>query len=341
MLRHRIIFPEANKAALVEETISDVPAPDRVLIQTAYTTISPGTERANISGDPNVYGMSAPAVRFPRSCGYSSSGIVEKVGTAVTRVKPGDRVVGYWSTHSDYNLLPEKQVVRITDEEIGLREAAALFIGTFPLAAIRKTRLEMGEACLIMGLGLLGQYAVRLARIAGAMPVIAADPVKSRRQSALAGGADFAFDPLEEGFAKRVKELTGGGVNAAIEVTGQGAGLDETLDCMARFGRVALLGCTRSKEFTIDYYRKVHCPGITLIGAHTNARPERESHPGWFTHDDDLRTLMRLCVGGRLNVTAMLSELHAPAECEAVYERLINDKEFPMIVQFDWTKEGT
>ena len=113
MLRHQIIFPEANKAALVEETISDVPAPDRVLIQTAYTTISPGTERANISGDPNVYGMSAPAVRFPRSCGYSSSGIVKKVGSAVTRVQPGDRVVGYWSTHADYNLLPESRLSRL------------------------------------------------------------------------------------------------------------------------------------------------------------------------------------------------------------------------------------
>ncbi len=340
MLRHRIIFPEADRAALVEETIDETLAQDRVLIHTAYTTISPGTERANISGDPNVYGASAPAVRFPRSCGYSSSGIVEKVGSAVTRVKPGDRVIAYWSTHSDYNLLPEKQVVRIADEGIGLREAAALFIGTFPLAAIRKTRLEIGEACLVMGLGLLGQFAVRLARIAGAAPVIAADPLKSRRQNALSGGADYALDPFEKGFAQRVRELAGGGVNAAIEVTGQGAGLDETLDCMARFGRVALLGCTRSKEFTIDYYRKVHCPGITLIGAHTDARPERESHPGWFTHDDDLKTMMRLCAGGRLNVTAMLSELHAPTECEAVYERLINDKDFPMIVQFDWRKEG-
>ena len=35
-----------------------------------------------------------------------------------------------------------------------------------------------------------------------------------------------------------------------IEVTGIGAGLDGILDCMARYGRVALLGCTRNKDFT-------------------------------------------------------------------------------------------
>ena len=84
----------------------------------------------------------------------------------------------------------------------------------------------------------------------------------------------------ETDFSKKAKELTGGGAKVGIEVTGIGAGLDGILDCMARFGRVALLGCTRNKEFTIDYYRKVHGPGITLIGAHTNARPSCESSNG-------------------------------------------------------------
>jgi hypothetical protein len=77
----------------------------------------------------------------------------------------------------------------------------------------------------------------------------------------------------------------------AIEVTGNGGALDGVLDCMARFGRVALLGCTRSSDFTIDYYRKVHGPGITLIGAHTNARPQYESHHGWWTTADDIRAV--------------------------------------------------
>ncbi|MBO4297716.1 MAG: zinc-binding alcohol dehydrogenase [Clostridia bacterium] len=340
MLRHRILFPEINKAELVAETLPDEPPAGRVLVRTAYSTVSPGTERANITGNPNVAGQAAPSVRFPRGSGYSSSGVVEKVGEGVTRVKPGDRVIVYWGVHADWNLVPEANTVPIDDERVSLREAAAVFISTFPLAAVRKTRLELGESCMVMGLGLLGQFAVRIARAAGAAPVIAVDPVASRREDALAGGADWALDPFAEGFAARVKELTGGGVNAAIEVTGQGAGLDETLDCMARFGRVALLGCTRDKEFTIDYYRKVHCPGITLIGAHTRARPAIESHAGWFTHEDDIRAMLRLCAGGRIDIAAMLSELHSPGECPQVYDRLINDRNFPMAVQFDWTKEA-
>ena len=340
MKREKIWFPEANRAELTVDEIEERPGPGQVLIRTAYSTVSPGTEKANITGNPNVGPASGPSVKFPRCLGYSSAGVVAAVGEGVTRVKPGDRAIGYWGVHAAYNMYPESRVVKIPYENLGLREAAALFISTFPMAAIRKTRLEMGESCMVMGLGLLGQFAVRLARCAGGAPVVAADPVAERRENAIKGGADCAFDPFEKDFAQRVKEVTGGGVNAAIEVTGQGAGLDETLDCMARFGRVALLGCTRDPNFTIDYYRKIHAPGITLIGAHTNARPMEESHPGWFTHDDDLAAAMRLCAMGRLDVKSMLGPLHEPADCPQVYDRLIHDRNFPMMLQFDWTKEA-
>jgi hypothetical protein len=107
---------------------------------------------------------------------------------------------------------------------------------------------------------------------------------------------------------------------------------------MAKFGRVALLGCTRSSDFTIDYYKKVHAPGITLIGAHTIARPDAESHPGWFTHRDDINAVLDLCSGKRLTLSDIIEETHSPEECFAVYERLVFDKAFPVGVQFDWIK---
>ena len=156
-----------------------------------------------------------------------------------------------------------------------------------------------------MGLGLLGQLAVKLLRASGACPIIAVDFVAERRAEALANGADYVFDPNEDGFAEKIKEITGGGVNVAIEVTGVGQGLDLALDCMARFGRVALLGCTRDKNFTIDYYRKVHCPGITLIGAHTMARPLYESHAGLFTHCDDIKAVFKLILAEDLIFQAL------------------------------------
>ena len=332
----QIVFTEMNVAKLLDKPDPKLPA-GAVKVRTLYSTVSPGTERANITGDPNVNASGASEVVFPRSSGYNSVGIVEAVGEGVESVKAGDKVVVYWGKHKDFNIVNEEKAVKIDYENVDLRSAAMSFIASFPMAAIRKTRLEIGESAIVMGLGLLGMIGVKLLRAAGAAPIVAVDPNPDRRRIALECGADFAFDPFEEGFVERVLEATEGGANVAIEVTGVGAGLNQCLDCMKKFGRVALLGCTRSSDFTVDYYKKVHAPGITLIGAHTIARPEFESHPGWFTHRDDIKSILKLISMGRLTLSDLAAELHSPAECEEVYNRLVFDKKFPLTVQFDWS----
>ena len=335
MKNKRIIFTKKDTAEFLEY---DYPIPDenQVVVETAFSTISPGTERANIIGDPNVSAKRKTPVVFPKALGYSSAGTVVEIGKNVTDVNIGDRVVAFWGTHSKYNIVHKDRVVKIEDDNISFQEAALTFITSFPLAAIRKTRLEIGESAIVMGLGLLGQLAEKLLKTAGASPIIAVDPVESRREEALSFGADYAFSPFEDGFADKVKEITKGGANVAIEVTGVGSGLDGALDCMARFGRVALLGCTRDQNFTIDYYRKVHGPGISLIGAHTLARPDKESHPGYFTHHDDIKSIMKLITYKRIDFNEMIKEVHLPKDCQQIYTRLINDKDFPTVVQFDW-----
>ncbi len=332
----QIVFTEPNVAQLHEVNEMRM-EPDRVKVKTVFSTISNGTERANLTGDPTI-GINvkdgAPAV-FPRRLGYSTSGIVVETGSEVKGFEVGDRVAMCWTTHRSHNVVGTNGLVKIKSEKISFAAASVAHIAAFPLAAIRKTRLEIGESAMVMGLGPLGILAIGLLRAAGATPVIAVDPVKERREKALKFGADYAFDPYEPSFVDEIKALTGG-VKVAIEVTGVGEGLNQALDCMARFGRVALLGCTRNSDFTVDYYRKVHGPGITLIGAHTMARPQNESHPGYFTTLDDMRTVLDLIALGRLDIDSLVDEVHTPDECGEVYNRLAFDKKFPQFVQFDW-----
>ena len=330
----QIVFTEKNQAELISADINEL-EPNQVMVETSVSTISCGTEKANITGDPNVNAYGKSQVIFPRASGYNSAGVVVKKGTDVKSVEIGDRVVVYWGLHKSYNIVSEEQVVKM-DDNISFETGAMSFISTFPMAAIRKTRLEMGESAIVMGLGILGIIAVKLLRCGGAAPIIAADPNPQRREIALKNGADYAFDPLREDFADKVKSVTGGGVNVAIEVTGVGAGFNEALDCMAKFGRVALLGCTRNSDFTVDYYKKIHAPGITVIGAHTMARPNFESYPGMFTHRDDIKSVLKLCGGGRMCLENLVEETHSPTECSDVYNRLVFDKNFPIVVQFDW-----
>ena len=334
----QIVFTKPCVAEFLEKTLPELGS-NQVAVKTAISSISCGTERALASGEPNVSIVvkEGVEVKFPRTSGYSSSGVVVAVGSDVTDLQVGDRVAMSWSCHSEINVLDRKLVFKI-DDSVSFSAAALCHIATFPMAAIRRTKLEMGESMLVMGLGILGLFAVQLGRIAGAVPVIAVDPVKERREKAISLGADYAFDPTEPDFVEKVKAVTGKGVNTAIEVTGLGVGLDQCLDCMAKFGRIALLGCTRNSNFSIDYYSKVHAKAITIVGAHTIARPEYESSPGYWTHIDDIKAVFSLLKGKRLDYSKMICEIHSPKDCQEVYTRLVKEKTFPVGVLFDWNK---
>lgn len=327
-----IFFVASGVAELREKGMPDISdKPSFIIVKTMVSSVSAGTERANLLGDPS---NSAGTMKFPCQLGYSLSGVVVKVGDAVTKVKVGDRVACRWTTHSLYNAI-DQSLAEIIPDNVSFDEASLTNIATFPMAAIRKCRLELAESAIVMGLGVLGVFAVAELKLAGAAPIIAVDPIPEKRELALKLGADYAFDPFEEGFAKKVKEVTGGGAKVAIEVTGKGQGLDMVLDCMAKFGRVALLGCTRNSDFTIDYYRKVHTPGITLVGAHTSARPNVESYEGWWTQSDDMKATLRLISLGRFDVKSLIDETHTPDKAPEIYARLAKNPTFP-IVQFDW-----
>ena len=334
MKNRSIVFTAPYVTEIIEEEIPKISA-NPVLVRIMRSTVSAGTERANLIGDANVNSTKAPLVKFPRRCGYCSAGRVVAVGEDVTSVEVGDLVACSWSKYSTYYALSEKSVYKL-DERVSIENGSMMHIATFPMAAIRKCRVEIGESALVMGLGILGLMAVKILRAAGATPIIAVDPIAEKREKALRFGADFALDPFEEGFAAKVKEITEGGADLAIEVTGKGSGLDGALDCMRPRGRVALLGCTRSSDFSIDYYRKVHGPGITLIGAHTQARPKVDSSNGWWSERDDAKALLKLMATGRLDLSEMIEEVCMASDAVKVFDRLANDPAFP-IVQLDWS----
>ena len=337
MKTQQIVFTKPYTAELLSVD-NPLPKDDEVMVELEYSAISAGTEKANFIGDRNSINISeGEEAIFPRTVGYSTAGKVVAVGEKVKQVCVGDKVIVCWGKHKKHLTVKEDRVIKIPNE-VSTKEACMSLISTFPLGAIRKCRLEIGESAMVMGLGILGIFAVQQLKAAGAYPVIAVDPIKERRELALKLGADVALDPTEEGFAGEVKRLTDGGVNVCIEVTGLGVGLIQALECMKKMGRVALLGCTRSSEFKIDYYKMVHGQGVSLIGAHTMARPKTESAPGLWTDEDDIKTVLNLIKGKRLNFADMISEIHSPEEAQTVFNRLANERNFPIGVLFEWSR---
>lgn len=335
----QILFTEPYKAELVEVEKPTAKAGE-VIVRNLYTTVSAGTERANLVGASYIDAKDAPVI-YPRALGYCGVGVIESVGEGVSGFQIGDQVIAY-GKHAEYVCLPQDKVFKIEDDMDPLDVALAV-IATFPMLAVRRTRLELGEGAIVFGLGILGQIAVQLCKIAGAYPVIAVDLNQERRDLALSMGADFAFDSSEPDFRQKVMDVTKGkGAEVVIEVTGLNDVIRQSLQVIARMGRLALLGCSRTPISDLDFYHDVHFQGVSIVGTHTAARATLESAPGNWTLKDDISAIEKLVKGKKLDLRSYINEIHSPAEAEEVYNVLAREpQKFPIGVVFDWSrKEG-
>lgn len=331
MNARKIIFTKPKTAELLQIETNPLKAND-VMVKMEYTVVSGGTERANILGMQNAGGDC-----FPKSLGYCGVGHVIEIGEKVENTAVGDRVLVYHGKHTDYNVVPESDVTKVEDDAIDSLYAAFVIIASMGLGGVRKLEVELGESAMVMGLGLLGMFSVQFLRLSGANPVIAVDLNEERRNLALKLGADYALDPSDEDFVKKVKEITmGKGVNACVEVTGVSAAMKQALECASWMGRISLLGCTRISDCAIDYYTQVHRPGIKLIGAHNFVRPKVESYPHHWTHHDDCRAILNMISTNRIDVKSIVSRVVKPEMAPEIYTELCDNKDFPLGTVFDW-----
>jgi 2-desacetyl-2-hydroxyethyl bacteriochlorophyllide A dehydrogenase len=327
-----VVFESVGKAVLKQFEVQP-PKAGQILLENEYTVVSAGTERANLMNLPNT------AQSFPLNPGYCGIGRVIAVGDGVKNAKIGDRALASFSGHRSHPLQSAADLTVVKDDRIESLDAAFVVIAAMGLQGVRKLRLELGESVMVIGIGILGIFATQLAALDGAIPVIVSDFDKKRRDLALSLGADHAFAPDEENLPEKIRALTyGKGVDAIVEVTGSAVALQQALTYVAREGRVSLLGCTRISDAHIDFYQYVHKPGVTLIGAHTFVRPKAESRPGYWTTQDDCRTLLALIAAKKLKVQPIISEIVSPECAPAIYQRLAEDKNPPLGIVFDWKK---
>lgn len=201
--------------------VLDVPAPTLrphgVLVQTAWSLISAGTERAKVeTGQKSLVGKArsrpdqvAQVVAKVRRdgllqtyqtvkarleeqnpIGYSSAGMVTTVGELAGGFKPGDRVAcggGEYANHAEVAYVPGTLCVAVP-EEIGLDEAAFATVGAVALQGVRQSGATLGHRVAVIGLGLLGQITVQLLHAAGC-EVAGVDPDSARCILAAAFGA--------------------------------------------------------------------------------------------------------------------------------------------------------
>lgn len=196
-------------------TIEDVPIPDpkddEILIRVEASNLTAGDcelrrfEVAFLFWLPLrlMFGVFRPRDLV---LGQDVAGIVEKVGSKVTRLKPGDAVYGLtgmrFGGHADYVCLPETCCIGPRPASLSPAEAVSLPVGGYNAAHfLRETALEAGESILIHGAaGTIGTMIVQMARNIGA--VVTAIDSGDKLPTLEALGADHVIDYRTEDFTQ-------------------------------------------------------------------------------------------------------------------------------------------
>ncbi len=160
------------------------------------------------------------SVPYPASFGHEPTGIVEKVGSEVTRFKPGDRVSGAGGGAFASHIISSEfaPLIKLPDnvsEYDCLAEPVMCCCNI-----VRAVTPPEGGYLAVVGCGYMGQVCLSLLKAHNVKNVVAFDPLPQRRQRALELGADYAFDPNDPNAIPEALKLTGGiGFDRAIELS--------------------------------------------------------------------------------------------------------------------------
>lgn len=263
-------------------TMQDVPAPTRerdtdVLVKMA---------RVGICGSDVHYfaegGIGSQRVAYPWAVGHEGGGVVAEVGSAVTRVKVGDRIAfdpaqPCWTCDqclagrphtcraqnflgcpgqvegclSEYLILPEKSCYPIPDS-MSFEEAAIvepLSIGVYALTlSVPLTGATIG----ITGAGPIGLSVLLPAKAQGVDKVYITDKIDARLALATRAGADWTGNPDSEDVAAKIAEREPDLLDAVFECSGSQDALDDAVKILKPGGKLLLIGIPSVNRISFD-----------------------------------------------------------------------------------------
>ena len=261
-MRAAVVTAEGVK---VQQMPRPTPGPEEVLVRVRAATLN----RADLGvAAGHAHGaMGGPGTIL----GLDFAGEVAAVGSAVTGVKPGDRVTcsgagGY----AEYAVADMGRVLPVPDRNMSWEQAATLpvALGTMHDALVVNGRLAKGESVMILGASSgVGLMAMQIAKHLGAAVVVGTSTDAGRRARLGEFGADVAVDTRDAGWVDQVLAATGGkGVNLVIDQI-SGATINAAMRATAILGRivnVGRLGGGRAEfDFDLHANRRISYIGVT------------------------------------------------------------------------------
>ncbi len=334
-MRSVAVIDAAGRGACIQQACPPI-EPGQVLVRVEAASISSGTEM-NI---PMMIrrGEQSP-VPLPRHLGYQNSGVVEEVADCVTALRPGDRVTclgGGYALAADYAVVPQNLCCPLP-EEVSFEEGAFANLVLTSLHALRRGEPELGQNLLVVGAGVVGQFAAQFGRIAG-LNTMVSDTLPMRLDYALQTGAHATVNVAKESLHERAMEFTDGfGFDVAIVAIG-GEGTQVLKDIGEvmklspdghRMGRIVLVG-----GLHVTLQGGAGIGNVEIVGAARTGPgyhdPEwehgRREYPETFvrwTTRSNLQWAMKLVTRGDLKIKPLITHRLPLAEVGQAVEMLI------------------
>ena len=327
----RVVWLRPEVADL-EPMLTSAPSANEILVEVDASLVSPGTERAFLLGLPNT------SQSFPSGAGYAAAGKVLRVGRSVPDWGPGDRFAGV-APHASHAIVRPDQIARVPDE-VPERDAAFAQLGAIAMHGVRRAGIRPGEKVAVIGLGLIGQLSIQIARWAGGAPIVGMARSQAFFAQAMASGCDHVVSLDDDPDAPDATSA-----DVVIEATGSPAAIPTAITAARDGGRVIIVGSPRGVTHGVDLGATVAGRGITVVGAHVSGASRREPSAGVWSRREESELFLDLVAAGRIELEHLISETESPAEANRVYERLVSSSDTPMGIVFDWTRvrqhEGT
>jgi Zn-dependent alcohol dehydrogenase len=331
------ILVEPNRPLVVDEVEFPDPAPDQVLVK----LFSSGVCHSQIH---TMRRPPRPGQRLPALLGHESTGAVAAKGRDVKHVKEGDHVITTWvdrdnsttaqplvahalndraqfkanwqgkevshsaATWAEYALAQERMVVPIpNDLPTDVTAIIGCAVMTGAGAIINTLQVRPGQSVAVIGAGGIGLCAVSAAAIVDAYPIIAVDVNLDKLNFARRFGATHTVNAKEVDPVQAIRELTGGGVDYAIDAIG----LPQTQEQILRAVRPGFSGLNLGGTALLIGITPPGAQAILDTSLFAGSRSFTRTSGGDCRPDRDFPLFIRWCREGKLKLNDLVTNRYA------------------------------
>jgi len=282
MKRFSLYFTSPLEVTIREEPLPE-PAPDQVLVQTAVSAISPGTEMlifrgeapAGMAADETI-GALAGELTYPLKYGYAAVGRVIATGAAVDLAwqermsQPGQFVFAF-NPHETHFLAAPAELQPVPK---GLSPEAAAFLPNMETAVsfLMDAQPMIGEQAVVFGQGVVGLLTTMLLAQYPLARLITLDRHPQRRAWSKRLGADISLDPAAPDTLAQLRDLLeerepGDGADLVLELSGSPQALDQAIAVTGYNGRILIGSWYGKKRADLNLGGRFHRNHMQLISS--------------------------------------------------------------------------